>query len=75
MPALLKTASEKLDIPYEEVERLWEKAKELSLDEHIPEYRYAVGILKKMLGKKNVKKLGWKISSNVEYIEVNVNSI
>lgn len=74
-PALVKTASEELDIPYKEVKRLWEKAKNIALEEQIPQYRYVVGILKKMLGKKSVKKLGWKVTGNVEYVEVLINSI
>jgi len=74
-PALVKTASEELGIPFKEAKRLWEKAKKLALEEGIPRYKYVVGIFKKMLGKKGVKKLGWKVTSNVEYVAVDVNLI
>lgn len=74
-PALVKTASEKLGIPFKEAKRLWEKAKKLATEEGIPHYNYAVGIFKRMLSKKGVKKLGWEWTGSVKYVAVDINII
>jgi len=72
MPALLDTAARELDIPRDKIEEYWEKAKKIAVKKGNPNYAYIVGILKKMLGKENVKELGWKVTANVKYVSINI---
>ncbi len=49
------------DLSKKEAEALWDKAaKQAEKSDKTPSYGYIMTIFKSMLGKSNVKKLGWK---------------
>lgn len=68
MPALVNTVVEKTDLSKKEAEKRWEKAKEIASEQGFTDdYEYIVGVFKKSLGNKRLKKLGWK-SETVAFV-------
>jgi len=69
-PALVKTASVKLHMPYPSVVQMWKQAIKITkqkkkTDKGDLSWKYVVGVLKRILGKQAVKKLGWKVTGSI----------